>query len=612
MNQALRDKIARLPAEPGVYLMKDRAGRVIYVGKAVNLRARVRSYFTRSDVRAFVPLLDSVLGDVETIIVRNEKEALLLENELVRRHRPRFNIKLQDGKNFVYLRLDPRETHPRLEVTRRVQEDGARYFGPYPLAHALRETLRVVNRHFRLRTCSDHDPASHKGRPCLLCQIARFPTPSVYDIPPEEYRRHVRDAILFLEGKRTELIDELQARMEEAAAALRFEEAARLRNQLDAIAQTLEPQEIVATGPADRDALGLARNGDRLAIYLLRVRKGLVVGGQAFTFRGQAFPETEALASFLNLYYARADSIPAEILVPVDVDGRQALAELFSERRNAPVELRVARPGAELELVQLSAANARSTLGQRPGEDVGDLLERLERRLGLQRPPRRMECTDVSHFHGGALVGSLVAMTDGQLDKDRYRRYRITTVAVGDDYAALYEVVLRRLKRGVAEGDLPDLLVVDGGKGQLASARAAMKDLDVTGLDVIALAKRREIAAGETPTRPRRKTPERIFVPGRKDPVVLRQDAPELLLLARLRDEAHRFAITYQRKVLRKERLRSALEEIPGVGPKLRQALLRHLGSVGRVRTAGIAELSAVAGVGPVLAQRIHDALHQQ
>jgi excinuclease ABC subunit C len=611
MNQALQYKIARLPAEPGVYLMKDRAGRVIYVGKAVNLRARVRSYFTRSDPRAFVPLLDSVLGEIETVIVRNEKEALLLENELVRRHRPRFNIKLQNGKNFVYLRLDPRETYPRLEVTRRVQEDGARYFGPYPLARALRETLRVVNRNFRLRTCSDHDPVSHKGRPCLLCQIARFPAPSVYDIPPEEYRRHVRDAILFLEGKRSELIAALRARMEEAAAALRFEEAGRLRDQLDAIARTLEPQKIVSTEPADRDALGLARIGDRLAIYLLRVRKGLVVGGQAFTFRGQAFPEIEALASFLNLYYTRVDSIPAQILLPVDIDGRQALAELLAERRNGPVELRVAKRGAELELVQISAANAQSTLGQRPGEDAGDVLERLKQRLGLQRPPRRMECADVSHFHGGALVGSLVAMTDGQLDKDRYRRYRITTVAVGDDYAALYEVVLRRFKRGVAEGDLPDLLVVDGGKGQLASAQAAMKDLDVTGLDVIALAKRREIPVGETPARSRRMTPERIFVPGRKDPVVLRQDAPELLLLLRLRDEAHRFAITYQRKVLRKERLRSALEEIPGVGPRLRQALLRHLGSVERVRAAGIAELSAVAGVGPVLAQRIHAALHQ-
>jgi excinuclease ABC subunit C len=391
---------------------------------------------------------------------------------------------------------------------------------------------------------------------------------------------------------------------------MRFEEAARLRDQLEAIAQTLEPQKIVATEPVDRDALGLARQGDRLVIYLLGVRGGRVTGGQAFSFRQQAFPEAEALASFLNLYYAEAHSIPAQILLPVEIDGREALGDLLSERRSSRVELCVPNRGSDLDLVQMAGDNAGSALGGRPGEDIEKVIERLEQRLELTRLPRRIECVDVSHFHGGALVGSLVAMTDGQLDKDRYRRYRITTVAVGDDYAALYEVVSRRLKRGIAEGDLPDLLVVDGGKGQLASAQAAMKDLDVKGLDAVALAKRREIGGGRTATQPHRKTPERIFVPGRKDPVVLRQDSPELLLLARLRDEAHRFAITYQRKILRKERLRSELEDIPGVGPKLRQALLRKLGSVERVRRAGVAELLAVEGVGPSLARRIHAFLH--
>jgi excinuclease ABC subunit C len=287
MEASLRAKIARLPAAPGVYMMRGHGGRVIYVGKAVNLRERVRSYLVRSDPRAFVPFLDEVLGDIEVVLVRNEKEALLLENELVRGHKPRFNIKLQDGKNFVYLRLDPRETYPRLEVTREVKNDGARYFGPYPLARALRETLRVVNRYFKLRTCSDHDPATHKRRPCLLCQIARFPAPSVYDVSPQEYARHVQDAILFLTGKGNELIEALQTRMQ-AAAALRFEEAATLRDQLEAIAQTLEPQKIVSTEPRDRDALGLARTGDRLEVYLLRVRQGRVTGGQGFSFRRRA------------------------------------------------------------------------------------------------------------------------------------------------------------------------------------------------------------------------------------------------------------------------------------------------------------------------------------
>lgn len=604
MKQALEDKIARLPTEPGVYLMKDPAGRVIYVGKAVNLRDRVRSYFSRSDPRAFVPLLGRVLGDIEVMRVRNEKEALLLENELVRRYKPRFNIKLLDGRNFVYLRLDTRATYPRLEVTRHRQEDGARYFGPYPLAHALRETLRVANRHFGLRTCSDHDPASHARRACILCQIARFPAPTVYDIPPEEYRRHVDDAILFLEGKQTELVETLQRRMRAAAADMRFEEAARLRDQLEAIAQTLEPQKIVAADAADRDALGLAREADRLVIFLLTARRGRLESGRAYTFRQQAFPDAEALASFLNLYYTRADSIPPQILLPADIDDREALGALLSERKGARVELRVPRQGTELELVQMATENARSALGVKPVEDTVKVLQRLAQRLGLRRLPRRIECVDVSHFHGGALVGSLVAMTEGRLDKERYRRYRITSVAVGDDYGALYEVVSRRLRRGIAEGDLPDLLVVDGGKGQLASAQAALQDLDVKELDTVALAKRREIS-GEAALESRKKTPERLFVPGRKDPIVLRQDSPELLLLARLRDEAHRFAISYQRKVLRKERLRSELEEIPGVGPKLRRALLRKLGSVEQVRHASIEELLAVKGIGPSLARDI-------
>jgi excinuclease ABC subunit C len=489
MDAALREKIAQLPTTPGVYLMKDRSGRVIYVGKAVNLRDRLGAYLRGGDTRAFIPLLDQLLGDVETIPVRNEKEALLLENELVRRWKPRFNIKQLDGKNFVWLRLDAREPYPRLEVTRRVQDDGARYFGPYPLARALRETLRLVNRHFQLRTCSDHDPASHRGRPCVLCQIARFPVPSVYDIPPEVYRRHVDDAILFLEGKRDALVETLRERMQQAAREERFEDAARLRDQLEAVVRTLEPQKIVSAAP---------------------------------------------------------------------------------------------------------------------GEPGGAVLERLRKRLRLSRAPRRIECADVSHFHGGALVGALVAMADGEFDKNRYRRYRIASVAVGDDYASLYEMISRRLKRGLAEGDLPDLLVVDGGKGQLASAQAAMRDASVTGLDAIALAKRREIGAGAA----RRKTPERIFVAGRRDAIVLAQDSPELLLLARLRDEAHRFAIGYQRKLLRKERLRSRLEDIPGVGPKLRQALLRQFGSLERVRAAGPDELAAVQGVGTKRAGRIHAFLH--
>lgn len=620
MEQVLEEKIARLPGEPGIYLMKDKAGRVFYVGKAVNLRERVRSYFARGDPRFFVPLLDQLLADIETVVVKNEKEALLLENELIRRYKPRFNVRPKEGRNFIYLRLDPTQRYPRLEVTRRVQNDGARYFGPFPLASALRETLRIVNRYFKLRTCSDHDPASHMRRPCLLCQIARFPAPSVYDIPPEQYRRHVEDAIQFLEGKKADLIEALRSRMEEAARAERFEEAARLRDQLEAVEWTLEPQKIVTTEAIDQDAVGFCREDHRLSIYMLYVRRGRVIGGRPFSFGGQAFPDREVLAAFLNLYYEAGNFVPDEVLLPIEIDGREALGEILSERKGTRVRLLVPEgggtfAGSELQrlgLVGMAQRNAEAEMRKRPGgEAVSSVLERLKQRLGLRRIPRRMECFDVSHFQGGTLVASKVAMIDGEPDKDRYRRYRITSVRVGDDFAALYEAVSRRLKSGLRQRDLPDLLVIDGGKGQLASAQAAMKDLGVADVDVVALAKERALGEGETPYEGRAEVPERIFVPGRKEVIVLLHDSPEMLLLARLRDEAHRFAITYQRKLMLRERLRSELEDIPGIGRERRKALLRHFGSLQRLREASIDELAQVEGIGPVMARKIHAFLRE-
>jgi len=607
----LEEKIAALPSAPGVYLMKDKAGRVFYVGKAINLRERVRSYFAGGDLRFFVPLLNHLLADIETVLVKNEKEALLLENELIRRYKPRFNIRPKEGRNFIYLRLDPTQRYPRLEVTRRTENDGARYFGPFPLASALRETLRIVNRHFKLRACSDHDPASHRRRPCLLCQIARFPAPSVYDIAPEEYRRHVNDAILFLEGKTTDLLQNLRSRMEEAARAERFEEAARLRDQLAAIERTLEPQKIITTEAIDQDAIGFHREDNRFLIYLLYARHGRVIGGQAFPFGGQAFPDRELLASFLNLYYQAGRFVPDEILLPLEIEGMNELGEILSERKSAKVRALVPKHGEKLELVRMSQRNAKPELRRSPGEEtMQTVLNRLRDRLGLSRIPRRMECFDVSHFQGGILVASKVAMTDGQPDKDRYRRYKITSIHVGNDFAALYEAVSRRLKGGLQENDLPDLLVIDGGKGQLASAQAAMKDLGIADMDIIALANIRTRGEGGPPYEPRAQIPERLFIPGRKEPVILPRNSQEMLLLAHLRDEAHRFAITYQRKLLRRERLRSELENIRGIGEKRRKALLRHFGSLEQVRAAPADELAQVEGIGPATAQRIYAFLH--
>jgi excinuclease ABC subunit C len=607
----LEEKLERLPADPGVYLMKDAAGEVIYVGKAVSLRSRVRSYFGRSsDTRAFIPFLDSILDDIDTVVVSNEKEALLLENELIKRYQPRFNVLLKDDKNFICLRLDPAGEWPRLEVVRRFKRDGAMYFGPYASASSIRETLRIINRYIQLRTCSDHVLRNRK-RPCLLHQIGRCPAPCVYDVSREEYAQSVREVALFLEGRGGELLDMLRFRMKAAAQGLRFEQAARLRDQLFAIERSLERQKIATTEMVDQDVFSYHREADRLVIYVLYVRQGRLNGGPAFPFTRQEFPDEELLASFVNLYYHQDNVLPDEVLLPLRLEGGvEPLQELLTERRGRRVRVLVPQRGEKLRLVEMSAANARQALlDQRRSKDELDaVLERLRDRLHLSRTPHRMECFDISHFQGASIVASQVAMTDGELDRSRYRHFRIKSVQAQDDFASMYEVVSRRLRRGLADSDLPDLLVIDGGKGQLASARAAMKDAGAQ-LDVVGLAKSRDLDVDDEAGAAAR-SPERVFVPDRKDPIVLPQNSPELFQLVRLRDEAHRFAITYQQKLMRGRNFRSVLEDIPGVGEGRKKALLRAFGSLKRIREASIEELAGEAGLGATLAERVHAHLH--
>ncbi|HZN95492.1 MAG TPA: excinuclease ABC subunit UvrC [Myxococcales bacterium] len=624
----LEEKLASLPAEPGVYLMKGAKGEVIYVGKAANLRNRVRSYFQdrTGDSRAFIPLLDRILEDIEVVLVGTEKEALLLENELIKKHQPRFNVKLRDDKNFICLRLDARHPYPRLEVVRRFKNDGARYFGPYASATSIRESMRIINRFFGLRTCSDHVLETRK-RPCLLYQIGRCPAPCVFPIPPEQYRQSVEEVLLFLEGRADELTEALRARMKRAAAGLRFEEAARVRDQLYAIERSLERQKIAHTEPLDQDVFGLHREGDRLLFYALYVRRGRITGGQAFPLAGQEFPTEELLPSFVNLYYDNDNFVPKEVLLPLGAEGAalEALSDLLTEKRGDRVRVLVPRRGDKVELVQMAARNAEAAFQdrKRSKEEVDAILAKLKDRLHLAREPRRIECYDISHFQGATIVASQVASTDGELDKARYRRFRIKSVSSQDDFASMYEVISRRLRRGLKEGDLPDLIVIDGGKGQLASAHAAMKDLGVEKVDVVGLAKSRdlevEVAAPllEAPPAgpsdaPAERSPERIFLVGKREPIILRQNSAELFMLTRLRDEAHRFAITYQQKLMRRRNFRSVLEDIPGVGDGRKKALLRHFGSLKRVRQASIEELAAVEGVGAAVAERIHGFLHPE
>jgi excinuclease ABC subunit C len=651
MDPALRQKIDGLPAEPGCYLMKDRRGEIVYVGKASSLRARVRSYFqpSSSDERAFVPLLDELLGDLEVVVTRTEKEAVLLESTLIKQHLPRFNVVLRDDKDFIVLRIDAVHPYPRIDVrrAREREKDGARYFGPYSSASSIRETLRIVNRHFQLRTCTDKVFDSRR-RPCILYQIHRCPAPCVYDVPVADYRRSVEDAVAFLEGRETDLVERLRARMQEVARALRFEEAALLRDQLGAVERSLEKQRVHMGDLADRDVIGLHREGADLAVQVLAMREGRLIDSQALFFRHQEFPDAEVLATFLSLFYDRSPP-PPEILLPFEPDGVAALAEVLSDRRGGRVALLTPQRGAKADLLEVAARNARESFrGWRDRDERREAgLAALTRTLHLVRPPRWMECYDISTFQGALAVGSGVSFKDGEPDKANYRRYRVKGVAGQDDFAMLHEVITRRLKRGVADGALPDLIVIDGGKGQLNAALAAAHDLGVATkpspgisgvpfVEMVGLAKSRLLdpqALGTTRVIGRRgrgkaaaladaaetlekgfvpeaaRSPERVFLPNRKDPIVLRPHTAELFLMARIRDEAHRFAITFHRKLRRERNFQSVLEAVPGIGETRKKALLRHFGSLKAVRDASVEALAEVEGFGPKQAQAVFDLL---
>ncbi len=663
-GQAQLDEcLGRLPDEPGVYLMRDRKGEVIYVGKARRLRARVRQYFNGHDSRAFVPLLAKIVGDLETVITANNKEALLLENNLIKEHRPRFNVKLRDDSNYLVIRLDPAQAWPRLELVRQIRKDGAQYFGPYHSASSARATLRVVNRHFQLRTCTDF-VLSHRRRPCLQYQIERCPGPCVYEVDPAHYSAQVHDVGLFLSGRHRELIDGLRARMKTAAEALEFEVAARVRDQLGAIETTLTGQQVVGAASLDQDAIGMYREGGQVEFAVMHVRQGKLLGSESYSAKGLEHPDSEVLADFVSSYYAKAVFVPDEVLLPGPIaeDDAAPLTAWLREDKGRKVVLATPERGDRRKLTRLADRNAASNFVTRRNrrEDADAALGRLRQRLSLSKSPRVIECYDVSHIQGSDTVASMVVFVDGVPEKSRYRSFRIkgtgarddgTTLRQGafqnDDFTSMYEVLGRRFRRALQATDdawaLPDLVVIDGGKGQLSRVVAAMQDLGIAvgaeGIDVVALAKERkrilghgraamrELKARREEGEERRYEdivlaedtsdgegqvevrPERVFVPGVKDPIRLKPGSSERYLMERVRDEAHRFAITHHRKRRAKRSLKSSLDEIPGVGPALKRALVQHFGSVASIRTATLEQLGEVKGIGPALAKNIRASL---
>jgi len=574
----------------GVYLMYDDTERVIYVGKARNLRARVRQYVRGDDKRAQIRFLMQRARHLETVITDTEKEALILENTLIKKHRPRYNINLRDDKTYVSLRIDLNEDYPAIKVVRRVKRDKAMYFGPYASAGALKQTLKEIQRIFTLRRHA-WAQCRRRERPCLFYQIGQCSAPCHGKISRGDYRAQVQGVIKFLSGRQTEVVEDLRQRMHAASAALEFEEAARLRDQINAIEETLQQQKVVSSDGADMDVIGIAPLEGEVELCMLCVRGGRLVSRRTFALRW-IVPENELLLEFLQQYYSRDQVIPPTLLLPVWPESHEVLRQWLEERRGAKVNVRVPQRGERHELVLMAQRNAQEHARERGDrrEARAAVLEQLRTSLKLTRVPERIECYDISNTQGEHSVASMVVTTNGEADKDEYRHYRIKSVTGADDYASMQEVLHRRLSRGLREDNLPDMILLDGGKGQLSAAEQTIAELGLEKeLDLVSIAKSRvkRNVRGHAVER----SEERFFRPGRKNPIILRSGSAPLFMLERLRDEAHRFAITHHRRLRHKAGLESALEQIEGIGPKRRMKLLRHFGSVAKIKKASLKDL---------------------
>jgi excinuclease ABC subunit C len=592
--------VSDVPTLPGCYIMRDERNAVVYVGKAKNLRARLRAYLNETDTRYTVKFLMRRVASIEFLVTRNEKEALLLENSLIKEHRPRYNVRLKDDKTYVSLRINTQEDFPRITVVRRYKRDGARYFGPYSSSSSVRQTLKQIQHMFPLRTCSD-SVLNNRTRPCLYYQMNQCAAPCVGYIGREAYHEIVDQVCMVLEGRSAELEKMLLARIEQHVEKLEFEKAAAVRDRLYALRRTLEPQHTVeAGGGADRDIVGIHNEGRFVELHVTFFRNGKMVGGRSFSFNQREVPLEEVLSSFLLQYYSEAPTIPAEVLVPMALEDAEALAEVLSEQRGAKVSVHWPQRGDKRNLLDLAMRNAKSSFEEKRLADKAnqDLIELLQQELKLSKPPHRIECYDISTIQGSKAVGSMVTFDNGQPNKSRYRRFAIRWVEGQDDFAMMREVLMRRFKRGVEEGDLPDLVLIDGGKGQLGVATTVFKDLGIEDLDVVSIAKSRHLGESEH-------SPERFFVPGRANPIIPPQNSPMVHLLARIRDEAHRFAVTYHRKRRNTATLRSRLVDIPGVGPTRAKALLNAFGSLAKVRGASAEEIAALPGFNEALARSI-------
>jgi excinuclease ABC subunit C len=612
--EAIERQLRRIPQGPGVYLFRNERGEVLYVGKAKSLRPRVRSYFQAgsSDTRPGIRQMSGRVETIETIVTQTEVEALHLEQNLVKRHRPPFNVRLRDDKSFPYIAVTVEDDYPRVMFTRERHRRGVVYFGPYANAKKVRETLDVLNRVFRYRPCEGPQPGRHSGIPCLDYHIERCFAPCVGYISKEEYRELIDQVIEFLSGEDRPIRRRLEQQMRDAAAAERFEDAARYRNRLRAIERLSERQAVERKSIGTIDVIGVAVSPERAAVQVFPLRDGRMIDRYSFHLENAAGEEVgEVLEQFCLEYYGSAPSIPPQILVPHGAGDMSALAEFLSERRGSRVEVRVPERGEKRRLQELAQQNAalalesESFVAETKRARRVEALEELREALNLESLPIRIECFDISNLQGREVVGSMVVFEDAVAKRSHYRKFTLRGVDGQDDFASMREVITRRFARLGADpaseewnesfAATPNLVVIDGGKGQLSAALAAMQELDLPRVAVIALAKRIE----------------EVFVPGRADPILLAEHSPGLQLLQRIRDEAHRFAITFHRQRRDAAARSSMFDQLEGVGPARRRALLQHFGSAERVAAATREELEGVPGVPARTARRIYEQLHK-
>ncbi|WP_027338985.1 excinuclease ABC subunit UvrC [Halonatronum saccharophilum] len=598
----LREKARKLPKEPGVYLMQDARGRIIYVGKAKSLRNRVSSYFqSDKNLRFKTKILVDNIVDFEYIITDTEVEALILENNLIKKHHPKYNIQLKDDKTYPYIKVTLEETYPRIFKTRIVKKDGSRYFGPYTDAKAVNDILELIQNLFSLRTCKRELGEKKESRACLNYHIEKCVGPCINKISVEEYNILIDKGISILEGKENKLIKGLEEEMGQASKELNFEQAAKLRDQIRAIDKITQKQKVVSDKLIDQDIIALAKEDDDICVQLLIVRSGRLIGKEDFIFN-KVEDRNETLAAFLKQYYNNVYYIPEEIIIESEIEDLKLIEGWLSSKRGTKVDLQVPKQGKKKELIQMAYRNARYNLKEYRFKkkfksiNVAKGVAQLQEHLGLEELPYRIEGFDISHVQGTDTVASLVVFENGKPKKSDYRRFKIKTVEGVNDFASMEEVVYRRysglLKRGE---DFPDLILIDGGKGQLSSAVQILNELGRGNEQIIGLAKREE----------------EVFLPGQSEPIILPRDSQALYLIQRVRDEAHRFAVSYHRKLRSRRLTHSMLDEIPRIAKKRRNALLKHFGSLDKIKRASEEELAQVEGISYKLAGEIRDYLDE-